>query len=235
MTFAGTSLMSEDGQAPEFLVDFNAKKRELEERTTRENTLEEDSNEKNEAPIINPLIVHYDHTEEKGRVFGASHVPLPFLDEDARQKKISELKQMTEETKIERAKRKKIRSEKKAENRRRLNRLRALKGLPLLESSSDEEEPEPSNMVLTFILKSLKITWARLFITYEIKESGQVDATSSSAAEKSLTEELLEPEKKKPKMREWDRGKTGYIKWISARRDEREDEFRPPESYYTNN
>lgn len=144
--------MGEDGQAPEFLVDFNAKKRELEERTTRENTLEEDSNEKNEAPIINPLIVHYDHTEEKGRVFGASHVPLPFLDEDARQKKISELKQMTEETKIERAKRKKIRSEKKAENRRRLNRLRALKGLPLLESSSDEDEPEPSNMVLTFTL-----------------------------------------------------------------------------------
>jgi hypothetical protein len=69
------------------------------------------------------LIIHYDPTEEKGRVFGASHVILP-TNEEAREKKITELKSMTEETNKERLKRKKQRSAKKEEERRRLNRLR---------------------------------------------------------------------------------------------------------------
>lgn len=37
---------------------------------------------------------------------------------------------------------------------------------------------------------------------------------------------------KKPKVREWDRGKAGPMHWISERREEREDEFAPPSSYY---
>lgn len=70
------------------------------------------------------MIIHYDPTEEKGRVFGASHVPLPTMDEDARAKKISELKSMTDETNRERLKRKKQRDEQKTEERRRVNQLR---------------------------------------------------------------------------------------------------------------
>jgi len=38
---------------------------------------------------------------------------------------------------------------------------------------------------------------------------------------------------KKPRLgvREWDRGKTGYMKWITAQREERDEEFRPPQFY----
>jgi len=71
-----------------------------------------------------PLVVHYDPFEEKGRVFGASHVPLPTLNEEARETKIAELKSMTEETKLERTKRKLQRNAEKEEERYRVNKIR---------------------------------------------------------------------------------------------------------------
>uniref|UniRef100_A0A158R5I4 Peptidase_S9 domain-containing protein n=1 Tax=Syphacia muris TaxID=451379 RepID=A0A158R5I4_9BILA len=37
--------------------------------------------------------------------------------------------------------------------------------------------------------------------------------------------------KKKLGIREWDRGKVGYMKWIEARREERNEEFQPPSSF----
>jgi len=108
----GENLVYEDGKSADFLVNFEAKKRELEELQSRDIF----QSECEQAVIEPPLIVHFDHTEDKGRVFGASHVPLPFLDEESRQKTISELKDMTVQTNLERAKRKKIRNVKKTKN-----------------------------------------------------------------------------------------------------------------------
>uniref|UniRef100_A0A915LM34 Uncharacterized protein n=1 Tax=Meloidogyne javanica TaxID=6303 RepID=A0A915LM34_MELJA len=127
----GEKLTYEDGREAEFLVDFHNKKKELEAGC---------SSSLKEAP----LVVHYDPFEEKGRVFGASHVPLPTLNEEAREKKIAELKSMTEETKIERTKRKLQRNAEKEEERYRVNKIRQRMGIPLLESS-DEEEQELSS------------------------------------------------------------------------------------------
>lgn len=144
-----------DGKTADFLVNFQAKKRQLEELSSKD-VIHIESDESH--TIENPLIVHYDHTEDKGRVFGASHVPLPFNDEDSRQKKMDELKDSTVQTNLERVKRKKLRNEKKAGERRRLNRLRLQKGLPPVESSSDEEcESSSANVVQVIFTIFVKV------------------------------------------------------------------------------
>nr|ADV76232.1 hypothetical protein [Loa loa] len=38
--------------------------------------------------------------------------------------------------------------------------------------------------------------------------------------------------KKFTPVREWDRGKVLYDRWITKQRDERDDEFAPPSSYF---
>jgi hypothetical protein len=50
----------------------------------------------------------------------------------------------------------------------------------------------------------------------------------------SATTNNLEPAEKRIKygIREWDEEKGGYNRWIQKQRDERDDEFKPPTSYY---
>ena len=78
----GDALTTGDGRDMEFLVNFQQKKQELkdmgETSVRHESTSKEhDVNyrEVKELPDVdeNPLIVHYDPSEDKGRVFGASH------------------------------------------------------------------------------------------------------------------------------------------------------------------
>lgn len=213
----GEKLTYEDGREAEFLVDFHNKKKELEEAgcsssrnrddndLTDDELLRSDDDEKQRANQETALVVHYDPFEEKGRVFGASHVPLPTLNEEAREKKIAELKSMTEETKIERAKRKLQRNAEKEEERYRVNKIRQRMGLPLLESSDEEEE-----------------------VAIGVVES------SSTSVESNVINNDVTKEEEKPKrfgVREWDRGKIGHMRWIEAQRDDRDEQFAPPASY----
>jgi len=196
----GESLTFDDGKSADFLVDFTMKKKEMEKNDL---VAQKESNDSEVVEDMNPLVVHYDPTEERGRVFGPSHVPLPIFNEDARQKKIAELKEMTVQTRIERSKHRKVQNEKKAEERRRLNRIRTENGLPPMESSSESEDDT------------------------------QEEVPNSSTLKTPIDVPTLAPQPpKKPKVREWDRGKIGHMKWINSQRDEREDEFKPPDFYY---
>lgn len=108
------------------------------------------------------LIVHYDHTEEKGRVFGPSHVSLNANTEEQRLKNIAELKGMSIETEKNRKKCKLINKKQQLIHRERLNRLRARKGLsplPPLSSSEDEEEPKVVFFSLNFYFKYFRLIW----------------------------------------------------------------------------
>lgn len=42
---------------------------------------------------------------------------------------------------------------------------------------------------------------------------------------------VAETKKSKYGVRDWDKGKLGYTKWISSQREERNEEFRPPKFY----
>ncbi|CAK5081873.1 unnamed protein product [Meloidogyne enterolobii] len=214
----GEKLTYEDGREAEFLVDFHNKKKELEagcsssctqndDLTDDELRRSDDDDDERQRVKEAPLVVHYDPFEEKGRVFGASHVPLPTLNEEAREKKIAELKSMTEETKIERNKRKLQRNAEKEEERYRVNKIRQRMGLPLLESSEEEEQ--------------------------ELSTNGDIQS-SSTLPESNVIDNQTTKEEEKPKkfgVREWDRGKVGHMRWIEAQREDRDEEFAPPASY----
>lgn len=92
-------------------------------------------------PTPPPSIRHYDPTEEKGRVFGPSHIPLP-QNEDERQQKIKELKEASAKTSDIRQKRKKQLTEQKRAEREKLKRFRARLDLSPLPSTSEEEDNE---------------------------------------------------------------------------------------------
>ncbi|KAI1720016.1 coiled-coil domain-containing protein [Ditylenchus destructor] len=220
MTTGKSQLVYDDGSTAEFLVNFEQKKREIENRETEKSgsaNIRDDERDKSiKEPLqpANPLVVHYDPTEDRGRMFGASHVPLPFMDEEKRQEKIEELKQLTEETNRNRAKRKKAIDEMKVKEREAINRLRFRKGLPPLEFSDEEEDKEENEPSAdTVNLDEIPLP---------------VESTLES------TEEVPPEKKKKYGVREWDRGKVGYTRWITKQREERDEEFRPPNSYYSN-
>lgn len=42
----------------------------------------------------------------------------------------------------------------------------------------------------------------------------------------------LQTQKRIQSDREWDRGKSRFTTWIEKQREERDDDFRPPDSYY---
>jgi len=131
---SGESLTHDDGTEVEFLVNFQRKKKELEERGDEIRKPESGAAFEAAASVFirrreedTPLIVHYDPSEEPGRMFGASHIPLPVNDEEARQKMIDDLKRMTDETTRKRNKQKKKLDAKSLADLERLNRLRAIK------------------------------------------------------------------------------------------------------------
>ena len=127
------------------------------------------------------------------------------MDEDERQKAISELEALTRQTFENRKKRKKERSEEERSKRARINLTREIKGLPPLESSDEEEEVHPG---------------------------ANIDPLSIPLPPDPDAERRAEEQRKKKFEREWDRGKIREMHWVKERRDEREDEFKPPEFYY---
>lgn len=131
---SGEALTYDDGTEVEFLVNFQRKKRELEERGVEIRQQERGVADDGSASVFTgrreedtPLIVHYDPSEEPGRMFGASHIPLPVHDEEARQKMLADLKRMTDETDRKRRKRAKKLDAKSLADQERLNQLRAEK------------------------------------------------------------------------------------------------------------
>lgn len=80
-----------------------------------------------------------------------------------------------------------------------------MKGLPPLESSDEEEEQHPG---------------------------ANIDLSSIPMPADPDAERRAEEERKKKYEREWDRGKMRDMQWVKEKRNEREDEFKPPDSYY---
>lgn len=140
----GEEVVYDDGSRAEFLVNFHMKKRELEDKDSDSDSDNKDRKERLPTP---PLIQHYDHSEEKGRIFGPSHAPLP-QNEEERLKKIKELKEMSKQTDDVRKRRKKQLGDKKRAEREKLKKFRAKHNLSPLESTSEEsEEEEPSTSI----------------------------------------------------------------------------------------
>ncbi|KAI6242908.1 PLD phosphodiesterase domain-containing protein [Aphelenchoides fujianensis] len=122
--------------------------------------------------------------------------------EEERAKKIDELKNISKQTDSVRHKRKKQLDEKKRAAREKTKRLRAKLNLPPLESTSEESEED--------------------------------ETPGPSLDEIPLPPSTSKPEEKKKfgYAREWDAGKDGYNRWLTRERDKRDDDFRPPTSYY---
>uniref|UniRef100_A0A915Q735 Uncharacterized protein n=1 Tax=Setaria digitata TaxID=48799 RepID=A0A915Q735_9BILA len=188
----GETILNGDDEPVEFLVDFNAKKREEEKQQLNNSAKTE--NEGTEAVHFNPL--------EEQRVYGVSHVPLP-VGETKRQEQIKELLELSKKTEINRAKRKRLLEEREKKKWEQLNRIRKRRGLEELSLSNLEEG---NGMEL------LDIPLPN-------------ETTAKECARES------KPKKFTP-IREWDRGKVLYDKWITKQRDERDDEFAPPSSYF---
>ncbi|VDN01506.1 unnamed protein product [Thelazia callipaeda] len=189
----GEEILDGNNEPVEFLVDFNAKKREEEKK--REHEAEKDRNEKSEA-------VHFNPTEEQ-RVYGVSHIPLS-VSETKRQEEIQELLNLSKKTESNRAERKRLLEEREKKRWEQLNRIRKRRGL---------EELPPLNAG-----GSAKVNYLDIPLPNEFPCS--TPSTTQS-----------EPKKFVP-VREWDRGKVMFEKWISRQRDERDEEFAPPLSYF---
>uniref|UniRef100_A0A914ZD53 Uncharacterized protein n=1 Tax=Panagrolaimus superbus TaxID=310955 RepID=A0A914ZD53_9BILA len=192
---SGERLVYEDGTKPDYLVDFDRRERSpspprrSQSPRQRSRSRSPRDRDRDEAPPPRPLIVHYDPSEDKGRIFGAAHVPLP-QDEDERQKKIAELEALTLATFETRQRRKKERSVEERAKRERLNFIRELKGLPPLESSDEEEEDHPG---------------------------ANIDLSSIPLPADPDAERRAEEERKKKFEREWDRGKMRDMQWVKRK------------------
>ncbi|VDK58713.1 unnamed protein product [Anisakis simplex] len=129
----GEKLAYEDGQSVEFMVDFEAKKREENERREEELRREKEEAEKNEA-------THFVANEEQ-RVYGVSHVQFS-ISEQKRQQQMQELLDLTKKTEEEREKRKRLLEERKRAKLERLNAVRLRKGLEPLPMPDEKDEEE---------------------------------------------------------------------------------------------
>ncbi|CAD5215935.1 unnamed protein product [Bursaphelenchus xylophilus] len=207
---SGERLVNEDGRDVEFLVNFNVKKREIEERREKE---EEDREQKRsrfeedeiEVPEIEPerLFDRYNPMEEPGRLFGPSHAVLP-TGEEERTEKIKEIKDMSKKTEETRAKRKKILTEKKRAEKEKLQKFRARMNLSPLPSTSEESEEE-----------------------YDVPGPSLADIPLPPEPQKAAP---VPKNQTSYGIREWDEGKW-YRKWKEDQERRRDDEFAPPKFY----
>jgi hypothetical protein len=84
-------------------------------------------------------------------------------------------------------------------------------GLPPEESSDEEEETEDKK-----------------------EEESETKHEIPIPPSKKDEEEPYEKKPRKYGVREWDRGKVGYTRWIEAQREERDADFAPPQFYHKN-
>ncbi|KAL3998916.1 hypothetical protein ACH3XW_17000 [Acanthocheilonema viteae] len=188
----GEAILNGDNEPVEFLVDFNAKKRDEEEQHLKD--AEKAKNEESEAVHFNP--------DEEQRVYGVSHVPLP-VSETKRQEQIQELLELSKKTEVHRAKRKHLIEEREKKKWEQLNRIRKRKGMEELLPRSSEGDNKGK------------------FLDIPLPDEPPMEVCTKQP----------EPKKFIP-VREWDRGKVLYDRWITKQRDERDDEFAPPSSYF---
>uniref|UniRef100_A0A0R3Q8Y7 BUD13 homolog n=1 Tax=Brugia timori TaxID=42155 RepID=A0A0R3Q8Y7_9BILA len=122
--------------------------------------------------------------------------------ESKRQEQIQELLELSKVRKVNRAKRKHLLEEREKKKWEQLNRIRKRKGLEELPSWNSEGKYEANFL--------------------DIPLPDQLPKA-----------ETVQPEPKKfIPVREWDRGKGMFDRWITKQRDERDDEFAPPSSYF---
>ncbi|WKX90788.1 hypothetical protein Q1695_009550 [Nippostrongylus brasiliensis] len=137
----GITLETSDGLEVGFLVDFNAKVKERQEKQMASAFVadaEPSTSVAVEKPT--PLVEHYEPDEER-RVYGPSHMKFS-SDEEKRQAQIKSLYDMSAQTDKVRAKNKAEADEKARLKREKLNALRRRKGLPEVRTPSPEPEPE---------------------------------------------------------------------------------------------
>ncbi|VDL74885.1 unnamed protein product [Nippostrongylus brasiliensis] len=211
----GITLETSDGLEVGFLVDFNAKVKERQEKQMASAPVP-DAEPSTSATVEKPtpLVEHYEPDEGRlqkvfqipavidmfleRRVYGPSHMKFS-SDEEKRQAQIKSLYDMSAQTDKVRAKNKAEADEKARLKREKLNALRRRKGLPEVRTPSPEPEPE----VPAVDLEEIPLP----------------------------VDESTNKQEKKP-VREWDRGKGRYNTWIQKQREEREEEFAPPSFYF---
>lgn len=241
----GEQPVYEDGSKPEFLVDFDRRRSRSRSRSrsplpdrSRQDFYMDHGRKRSRSRSRSPLPgkskgsavgfdydsnqyyepepgpsvprqmeVYYNPDEEKDRFFGAAHIPLP-QETEARQKKIDELLQMSIKTAEARVSFKNKEKQEKKEERAKINFMRQLIGESPL-PSEDEEEEEEEHPGANINLDDIPLP---------------PDPDAAAKAEE---------ERRKKFVREWDKGKIREMNWIKERRDERDDEFRPPDSYFS--
>ncbi|CAG9540037.1 unnamed protein product [Cercopithifilaria johnstoni] len=140
--------------------------------------------------------------DEEQRVYGVSHVPLP-VSETKRQEQIQELLELSKKTEVHRAKRKHLLEEREKKKLEQLNRVRKRKGLQELPLWDSEGDNEAK------------------FLDIPLPNGPPMEVCAKQPEQKKFTP-----------VREWDRGKVLYDRWIAKQRDERDNEFAPPSSYF---
>uniref|UniRef100_A0A7E5A0B7 Protein SPT2 n=1 Tax=Panagrellus redivivus TaxID=6233 RepID=A0A7E5A0B7_PANRE len=164
-----------------------------------------------EPPAEHEDAVYYDPREDAGRQLGAGFYHLP-KQVDARVEKIRELEETSRQTVALRLKKKAARKEKKREELISINLMREVEGLPPLEPSSDEDEPEEH--------PGANLDVNAIPLPGELPQEEQ---------------RRINEQKKREADLEWDKGKARELKWLQDERDYRDDEFRPPDSYFSSN
>lgn len=191
-----------DDTPVEFLVDFGTKKRRIEEERAWERERYREQEEAAPIGFGRAPIPEHYHHSEEQRVYGTSHMRLS-LNENKRKEEIEKLLEMSKKTDMDKAKKKETEKHRDILRREKLNKLRAKHGLELL--------PE--------IVEPVAVPASQIDLN-SIPLPGQKETPEERHAR------LMKSD------REWDRGKGHYTTWIEKQRDERDDEFRPPDSYF---
>uniref|UniRef100_A0AAY5EKG7 CCDC174 alpha/beta GRSR domain-containing protein n=1 Tax=Electrophorus electricus TaxID=8005 RepID=A0AAY5EKG7_ELEEL len=162
--------------------------------------------------------IHYENIrDQEARELGVGYFAFS-QDEEHRQKQRETLDMLRDQTTVQRSKREQLKEKRKSLLEARLAkvRMRKIKKSKLEPGAEEEEVQEDEDKV------------------------GDLNGPPPSASTTPKVEVVIQERKDSrpgvPHVREWDRGKEFFLgQWTSRRRDERESEFAPPTSYFTDN
>ncbi|XP_026863703.2 coiled-coil domain-containing protein 174 [Electrophorus electricus] len=169
--------------------------------------------------------IHYENIrDQEARELGVGYFAFS-QDEEHRQKQRETLDMLRDQTTVQRSKREQLKEKRKSLLEARLAKVRMRKiKKSKLEPGAEEEE----------------VPIADATVQEDEDKVGDLNGPPPSASTTPKVEVVIQERKDSrpgvPHVREWDRGKEFFLgQWTSRRRDERESEFAPPTSYFTDN
>ncbi|XP_076870672.1 coiled-coil domain-containing protein 174 [Brachyhypopomus gauderio] len=167
--------------------------------------------------------IHYENIrEQEARELGVGYFAFS-QDEEQRHKQRETLDMLRDQTTVQRTKREQLKEKRKSVLEARLAKVRMRKmKKSKLESGAEEEE----------------VPIADAAVPEDEDKAGDLIGPPPPAPKMPKVEVIIQERKDTrpgvPHVREWDRGKEFFLgQWTSRRRDERESEFAPPTSYFT--